>query len=474
MRFYLLTIILSLNNIFIFTGVFSQVIRTFADTSYFESDDDNFNLIAAADLGRIDHVILLLSRGADINASTYEGVTALMYASNNGNLEMIEYLYDHGAEVNKQPLSGISALIAAAQSNHLDAAEFLITHGASPDMRDIYGVTAVHYAAAYNHYEMVDMLIFYGADPDMPDYEENTPLITASYNNCYEAADILLQNRATITARDNKGFTALMAAVQENNYDITDLLLEKGSDINAISKTGVSALILAVRAGNYEMCEKLINKGALYDPFINGNIDVIQLAEQNKNDRILELLTENGIKSLKTPNFNRICFGPSINLNSTDYMNGIKIGLLDSKYNTGVYTGFSFRPSAIRILNEFNSDTIFQYWERRYYFYTGAEKRFAVWKGKSMTQTGSFIGINGILTYGGYRGSYEKPGMNFIFSPLAGWYFMNKNILVNVSYEHINFKTKEIQPGRINVTGLFTINLNKRKLTEKQIIWLTN
>ncbi len=474
MRLILLIVKLILLIAFLPLQTNGQVNPVFADTSYFIPSNDNINFIIATDFGYLDHMKLLLARGADIDASTSEGVTAIMYAANNGDIEILQFLIENAADVNRQPLNGITALIAAARDNHFDAAELLITNGAYADLRDIYGVTAVHYAAAYNFYELTDMLIFYGANPEVPDMEGNTPLITACFNNCYEAVDILLQNKADISKSDIKGFSPLMTAIQENNNDIADLLISYGADINAVNKTGINSLALAVISGNYDMCEKLIRLGASHDLIRRNNIDLIEIATRSKDDKMVELLTGNGIKPIKTPNFNKICFGPSINFNPMDFMSGVKIGLLDSKYNTGIYTGFLIRTSALRVMYELNTDTSYQYWERRYYFLAGTEKKFSVLPKHNSVQTGPLINLSGLLTSGGYRGSYTRPGTNFIFSPSAGWFFSNRFAQVSVSYEYIDFKTHETGVGRINLTALLTLGIMNKKLTGKKISWLTD
>ena len=471
--FFIATIFIAINS-FIPYLARCQEKTTYIDTSYFLPSEDNYNLIVAVDLGHLENVKLLLSRGADINASTYEGVTALMYASNNGNLEILSYLIENGAELNRQPINGISALMAAAQGNYFDAAELLITHGANPDIRDIYGVTAVHYAAAYNFYEMTDMLIFYGADPEVSDYEGNTPLLTASYNNCFEAVDILIQNYVNINARDHNGFTSLMLAVQENHHELIKLLISSGAEINAVNKTGVSPLIIAVQNNNYIISEILLQLGAEYDRNINHNIDLIEIARRNKNEELLKLLSSNGVQTLKKPAFSRICFGPLLDFNSTDFMNGFNLGILDSKYNTSLSAGFVFRPLATRIIYPVNADTSFQYWERRYYFYAGSEKRFTILNIGNHNQTGPVIGVKGLLTYGGYRGTYTNPDTRLILSPSAGWFYMNRSLLIHLSYNYSNFQISSIKSGRLNISTLLTLNLKKKSLMKKQIPWLIN
>lgn len=449
---------------------YCQIYLSDPDTSYFTKSGDNLNLIIAADLGQIEHVNLLLSRGADINSTTYEGVTALMYASNNGDSAMLKFLLENGADPDKQPLNGISALIASARSNHFKIAEYLITHGADPDLKDINGVTALHYAAAYNFYELTDMLIFYGADAEIPDNEGNTPLISSCFNNCYEAADILLQNKVLINTCAKNGFTALMTAIQENNHDIIELLLSRGSEINKSNKAGVSPLSLAVRNGNYEIVNKLFQLGARSSK----KADLKGIAKENKDKLMLEILTENDIKSYHFPRWNQLLTGSSINFNSTDFMNSFNLGILDSRLNTGLSCGFSFRPVANIIHEEFYNNIIYQYWERRYYAYLGAEKRFPLISLSDNIVTGPFLGLKGLFTYGNYRGSINKAAEEFILAPFLGWNLNYKFLILNFNYEYLIHEFPETRPGRYNFSILFTINIQRKKLLNNQISWLMN
>ncbi len=461
-------------NFIITLAVCQQHSLSLNDTSYFIPYDNDFNLILAASKGHQNNVEFLISRGADVNAMTFEGVTPLMYASDNGDIDIVILLVENGADVNVQPLSGLTALIGASKSNHFHVAEYLASHGANANFKDTYGVTAVHYAAAYNFYELADMLIFYGSDPDMPDKKGNTPLITASFNNCYEAADILLQNEVHIDASDKNGFTALMAAIQNNNQEIIKLLLSGGADINHISAAGITPLVLAVKYQDQYLTRRLFEMGVKAEEQKGKSIDILDIAQENMDEDMMEILRANGIEPLIRPNFNRITFGPSADMNFSDFMNGFNLGILDAKYNAGLFTGFFFRPLANRVLYEISEDTSFQYWERRYFFYAGIEKRFALFNKTRTLHSGPVIGVKEILSYGSYRGSISKPETRLITVPEAGWYYLKRSFLFQIKYEYMNFKTPKIKPGRINFSVYYTLPMKKKSLMEKNISWLNN
>jgi ankyrin repeat protein len=442
-----------------------------SDTSYFVPWDKNYNLILAVSKSDTLSIKLLLDRGADVNTSTIDGVTPLMYATDNGNLEIVKILVEHGANIDKKPFNGPTALIAASKKNFYEIAEFLVSKKANLNIRVDDGITAVNYAAALNHFDVMDMLIFYGADMEISDNKGNTPLLSASYNNSIEAADLLLQNGANIDTFDINGNSSLMIAIQRGNTDMAYLLIDKGANIHALNKAGYCPLALAVIFKDSELAENLVNMGANVNQQTRSGYSILELARISGDDDITELLKTNEAKSNLHTHFNTFSCGPYLDFNLTDYMNGIQGSILDSRFGIGFNGGFGFRPLANRILVEVSPVLSYQYWERRYYFYAGLDKKFDFTRGED-NSTGPYIGINEYLTFGGYGGSDKNPPIKFITAPQAGWYYSNAYFLTWLGYQHLDFKTPEIKPGRIMLGISLNFNLNKNKLTEKKIEWL--
>ena len=57
----------------------------------------NEDLIKGAQNGGLKVVQGLITKGADVNAKDNEGVTALMFASENGRLDVVKALFDNGS-----------------------------------------------------------------------------------------------------------------------------------------------------------------------------------------------------------------------------------------------------------------------------------------------------------------------------------------------------------------------------------------
>ncbi len=451
---------------------YSQEEIPYNDTAYFIPYDDDFNLIMSASKGHLNNVRNLLKRGADINAVTIDDISALMYAAENGDFDMVRFLIDNGANPNHKPFNGITALISAAKLNFQKIAEYLINNGANLNARDEEGVTALHYAAAFNYPEMVEMLLFYDADPEIEDKEGNIPLVSAAYNNSLESLKLLLEKGVDINSTDKQGYSALMVSIARNNRKVTEYLLDNGAEIDIVNKGGMTALAYAIREGNYEIAETLIERGADVNHKISSSQNILELAKEENEDDIEELLFSEGAKANYYPDYNKLGIGPGFQFNGDDFFTSVNFSLLDTKYKSAIKSGFIFRPAAIRTLTNPENDTLFQYWERRYYFYAGLQKRFAVIETDIYNHSGPFISAMAAYTFGGYRGSNTKPDAIFVPSFQLGWYFMNDWVSVNMNYEYIDFKISNISPHRFNISLDFNINLASKKLIEKDIDWL--
>jgi len=442
-----------------------------ADTSYFVPWDDNYNLLLAVNRSDISSINLLLNRGASVNTTTADGVTPLMYAADDGNFELVKLLVEKGADINKKPYNGATALIVVSKQNHYEIAEYLVNKKVELNTRDIEGVTAVHYAAAYNNFDVMDMLIFYGADKELADYKGNTPLITAAYNNCLEAVDLLLQGGALINSADSEGFTPLMTALQRGNFEIADFLIDKGADIHPVNNGGFSALAFAVAASNVELTEKLIRLGADVNQKTSAGYSILEIAKNSQEDEIIDLLQVNDAKNNLNPHFNTLSIGPFFDFNFTDYMNGIQGSILDDKYGVGFNGGFGFRPAANRVLMKESETVSYQYWERRYYFYLGLDKKFD-FVSDNIIASGPYLGVSEFFTFGGYRGSDVNPPKKFMIVPAIGWFYSNSVFKTWIGYQYTDYKAPEIKPGRFNVGISVNIGLTNKRLFTKRIIWL--
>ncbi|MFO8054590.1 MAG: ankyrin repeat domain-containing protein, partial [Bacteroidales bacterium] len=116
-------------------------------------DSLDYALMDAAWAGHEDSVLLLLRRGADVNArNDHSQETPLIYASQQGELAVVKILLDFDARPGLRPRNNEPALIRAVTMGYLDVAEELIRHGANVNQTGKLGRSALHYAATFGHY----------------------------------------------------------------------------------------------------------------------------------------------------------------------------------------------------------------------------------------------------------------------------------------------------------------------------------
>ena len=114
-------------------------------------------LRAAAD-GNVFKVDKLLSQGANVDARTPDGATALMGAVYYGYQQTSRLLMERGADVNARTDGGVTALHYAAQRGRLEIAKDLLRKGADPDAVSAAGNTPLELARAEGHQDLVDLL----------------------------------------------------------------------------------------------------------------------------------------------------------------------------------------------------------------------------------------------------------------------------------------------------------------------------
>ena len=87
-----------------------------------------FNVIAdekVSDEARLKKVKYLVRLGADVNASSKYGKTALMIAATWGQIEVVKYLAKCGADLEAEDKDGKTALDMAENRKRYDCVEFL-------------------------------------------------------------------------------------------------------------------------------------------------------------------------------------------------------------------------------------------------------------------------------------------------------------------------------------------------------------
>lgn len=189
------------------------------------SDEDFLKLCRT---GTAQQVADAIKAGADVNAKTNSGWTALMLAArNNQNPEIIKLLLNAGADVNAKADRGITALMVAA-------------------------------ADYQKQPEVIKLLLEAGADVNAKNKIGTTALIFAAANNVNsEVIKTLLNAGANVNAKADNGYTVLMSAAFNKNPEVVKILLNAGADVNAKDNDGKNTLDLAREEGNTEAIKVL-------------------------------------------------------------------------------------------------------------------------------------------------------------------------------------------------------------------------
>jgi ankyrin repeat protein len=230
---------------------------------------------AAARKNAGEMVKLLLSKGADVRPRSlaydwpshiseeprvqyhpFGGLTALLYAARDGCYDCVEALISKGADVNVPTPEGVTPLMIALDNDNNDIAKLLLDHGANPGVWDWYGRTALYIAvdrkdggssggglkvpvdashsARHSVMDIIKALLAADVDPS-PELRMHRPT-RGGYTGRF--SDPLLDT----------GATPLLRASTANDMDVVRALLDKGASPN-INAMGVTAFLVAAGVG---------------------------------------------------------------------------------------------------------------------------------------------------------------------------------------------------------------------------------
>ena len=120
---------------------------------------------------------LLLASNADVNAVDFPfGDSPLHKAAGGTNKELAELLLANKADANARNGSGWTPFHVAASAGRKDMAELLLAHGADINAKTYSGETPLHWAADNGHKDMVKLLLADGADVNITNCFGQTPL----------------------------------------------------------------------------------------------------------------------------------------------------------------------------------------------------------------------------------------------------------------------------------------------------------
>ena len=124
-----------------------------------------FNALqAAASSGNEDVILFLLEQGMDIDGPTPDGWTPLFIAARDGQAEAAKLLVFQGANLNAQTNLGSTALTMVVTQDYptekarLDLLTYMLKRGADPTIKDVYNHTPLYYAEAQQKQDVAKLL----------------------------------------------------------------------------------------------------------------------------------------------------------------------------------------------------------------------------------------------------------------------------------------------------------------------------
>lgn len=226
----------------------------------------------------------LLDQGADVNAAVpvenwmLDGVTALMFATGafDGYVlderspgrgfdpQFLEFLLHAGANINARTHKGVTALHLSLANAELR--RFLLDHGADCEIANEYGAAPLHQAATYGGTDACRDLFQHGAKLETTDKYGYTPLLWAAQGAFPETIKALIELGANVEAALPDGNRALHLAANSVNWsrtaDTLQVLLEAGAKVNMPGSNQNTPLHYAALGYSADAIRVLLSHGA--------------------------------------------------------------------------------------------------------------------------------------------------------------------------------------------------------------------
>jgi ankyrin repeat protein len=430
-----------------------------------------YNLMIAAAAGYPSEIDRLINLGAEADAETAEGVTALIYAVANNREEAVRALVSHGADPDKITSERRTALFIAVSNNNISIAEILVRAGANIDFEDKYGATALHYACIYGNFYMADMLLYYYADPDKKSRDGTTPLMIAIMAGHADIADLLIQKGANMEGRDSNGFTPLMIAAQNGDTLLMNLLIKKGVNINAINNYNYDALAVAIKSNSIAAVELLFNSTG-FAPSDRNAANPYKVASIYKRKEILDLMAKYNIPGKYQYAIDELAISVSSKFVVNDIFAGAALTLKEPFINGGLLAGFDTKLWYSGVLLKENEDLYFQYMDKRSVFYLGLFKEFSLTERLFKGNYSLVTSLSAAKTIGNkFKGTRAFPDSRLKLVPSVELRWSKNSVSLFCGAEYTKTEFYRIGPIWGRAGFAYTIFINHKRSPDKVIRW---
>jgi ankyrin repeat protein len=473
-----LIVLLMLMQIYCFTPVVTgqQNSATEIDTSGYISslieDALNYNLIIAASKGYTSEVTRLINLGADINATTEEGVSALMFAILNNHPDAVNTILSFNPALDNQTLTSETPLIMAVKNNLPNITEALIRAGADIDLPDRNGATPLHYATINGYFDLTDLLLYYKASIDEKSDDGTTPLLAAISAGFADVSDLLIQNGANMEARNKDGNTPFLMAAVNGDTLIMDLLQKNGVDIYSFNNAHYTALDIAISANQTTAVKYLLKKGDKWSEMKGKSVDPYRVAEKYRRREMIWMLKDHNVPGQLKYSIDQMAFSLTARFTAKDIYTGLAVSFKEPYINGGIVAGCDMKIWYTRVLSRQSENIYYQYWDKGYFVYAGLFKDFPVYEnpfGSNITVSGSLLG--GYSFGHTLKGTYFAPEDAFKMVPALALKWNFRNITSSLGAEYNKTQFYHNGPVWFRAGFSYTLFLDKVRTQIKPIKW---
>ncbi len=210
-----------------------------------------------------------INKGADVNAKSSDGSTALMFAATREHAETVTLLLNREANINEENTGGSTPLNLAINEGLLKIVTLLVSRGANVNAYNNAHYTPLMYAIYAGYLDIVICLMNYGAHINVSGGPyHKTPLMYAADMGRTQIATLLVESDADVNAQSTHKSTPLMCAIFNDRTETAKYLITVGADVNIQNSSDHTALTYClhwVGKDFIHIIKLLISKGAGFD-----------------------------------------------------------------------------------------------------------------------------------------------------------------------------------------------------------------
>eukprot|EP00928_Gymnodinium_smaydae_P026103 TRINITY_DN20596_c0_g1_i1.p1 TRINITY_DN20596_c0_g1~~TRINITY_DN20596_c0_g1_i1.p1 ORF type:complete len:347 (+),score=69.35 TRINITY_DN20596_c0_g1_i1:222-1262(+) len=240
-------------------------------------------LFESARAGAYKDVVGAIARGADINAKTLRGTTALMLAAGSStktSLDTVKFLIEAMSALEEKDALGWTALLHACRNSQQTIVEYLLECNSSLKVRSFDARTAAMLATMDNADSLVQDLVNRRVDIAKKDDQGWSLMFYACEHRRFELVKWLIKRNASVKDKAKDASSCLMLVAANGSVKIASMLCRRNANMNSKNAFGSTALLIALKSRQNEVADFLLEEGA--DVTIkNGNEqDAADVAEE--------------------------------------------------------------------------------------------------------------------------------------------------------------------------------------------------